>query len=164
MGTDRAFLIAPVEAILVAEPTVESQHITDDQIHDVAQLLLDAYVIEASNPRTLDMARSEVDAMLAGENGEPWREAWLGIWDAPTAPPVAAILCTRWRGMPYVAQIITAPSARNRGYASSLIREFAAVAQANGDTHVGVMLKHGNPALSLMTELGFVEMFTPAGL
>ncbi len=164
MGMERAFLIAPVEAILVAEPTADSRVISSADLRDVAHLWLDAYPADASESRTIETVTEELDAIFGGEHGVVWPEACLGIWEAPSAPPVSSILCTRWRGMPYLAQVITAPSSRNRGYASSLIREFAAIAQAGGDTHVGLMLKQDNPAINLMTELGFVEMFTPAGL
>jgi GNAT superfamily N-acetyltransferase len=159
MAAERAFLIAPVDAMLIAEPTAESRAVIDDDLTGLANLWIDAYM----NATTIDTVSAEITALLAGEQGEPWRDAWLGIWEGG-GPPVAAILCTRWRGMPYVAQVLTAPSARNQGYASSLMRQFAAIAKANGDTHVGIMLKHGNPAMGLLAELGFVEMFTPAGL
>jgi GNAT superfamily N-acetyltransferase len=160
MASERAFLIASVDAMLIAEPTEESRVITEDDLHGLANLWIDAYMKDAT---TIDAVKAEITGLLAGETGEAWRDAWLGIWEG-SGPPVAAILCTRWRGMPYVAQVITAPSSRNQGYASSLMRQFAQLAQANGDTHVGIMLKHGNPAMGLVAELGFVEMFTPAGL
>jgi ribosomal protein S18 acetylase RimI-like enzyme len=163
MSSERVFLIAPVDAILIAEPTVVSRPIGDTEIRDVAQLVLDAYPGAPGEVKTLEDSLAKLERLLTGEIGEPRRDAWRGIWEG-AGPPVCAILCTTWRGMPYIAQLVTAPNARNRGLASSLVREFAGSVQSTGGTHVGLMLKHGNSAMHLFRELGFVEMFTPAGL
>jgi len=66
--------------------------------------------------------------------------------------------------MPFIASVATAPIAQNRGYASSLVREAAAVFNAAGDTHVGLALERDNPANHLFNELGFKEMFSTASL
>lgn len=163
MSSERAFLIASVDALLIAEPTVESRAITDGEFKDVAQLVLEAYPGSPGKVRTLEVAVARLEQLHAGETGEPRRDAWRGIWEG-SGPPVSIILCTTWRGMPYIAQLATAPAARERGFASSLVREFAQQVSAEGGTHIGLMLKHGNPSMSLFRELGFVEMFTPAGL
>lgn len=163
MSSERAFLIAPVDAVLVAEPIVESRPIADAEIRDVAQLVLDSYAGAPGTEKTLESSLAKLERLLAGELGEPRRDCWRGIWEG-SGPPVSVIACTTWRGMPYIAQIATAPSSRQQGYASSLVREFALAVQAEGGTHIGLMLKHGNEAMHLFRELGFVEMFTPAGL
>lgn len=155
MATERVVLIAPVDTVLIAEPTVESRVVTDDDLRDVAQL-----VVEASNGElSLDQAQAKVSALTAGEGGEPWRAAWLGIWQGPGLP-VSAILCTTWRGMPFIAVVATALAVREQGYASSLVRDAATVFAATGATHMGISLERESPAMHLFRELGFVEMFS----
>ena len=159
MSSERAFLIAPVEHILIAEPTVESRLILDEDIPGVAHLLVDAVAGLSGPVIAIDDARASIEGLLAGSSGEPLREAWLGVWEVYGAP-VSAILCTTWRGIPCIAQVMTAPAARERGYGSSLVREVAQVVQANGGTHLGIMMDLDNPAMTLLAELGFVEMFS----
>jgi GNAT superfamily N-acetyltransferase len=160
---ERVFLIAPVNAILIAEPTVESRVISDDDLSDVAHLVVDAAAGLPGPVINYDDSLAVLHSLRSGANGEPLREGWLGIWEG-YGLPASAILTTTWRGMPCIAQILTAPAARNRGFASSLIREVAQVVERNGGTHIGITLDEGSPATSLLSELGFVEMFSPAGL
>ena len=157
MTSERVVLIAPVDTVLIAEPTVESRVLTDADLRDVAQLM-----VEASNGElTLEQAQAKVDGLGAGESGEPWRAAWRGIWEGPGLP-VSAILCTTWRGMPFIATVATALAVRERGYASSLVRDAATAFAATGATHMGVSLDRESPAMHLFRELGFVEMFSTA--
>ena len=157
MTSERVVLIAPVDTVLIAEPTVESRVLTDADLRDVAQLM-----VEASNGElTLDQAQAKLDGLGAGESGEPWRAAWRGIWQGPGLP-VSAILCTTWRGMPFIATVATALAVRERGYASSLVRDAATAFATTGATHMGVSLDRESPAMHLFRELGFVEMFSTA--
>ena len=159
MGGDRAFLVAAIDAILIAEPTVESQLIADDQLASVAQLIVDAYAGVHGETKTLDDATTMVADIIGGSVGEPRRDAWLGVWEG-YGLPVSAILCTTWRGMPFIAHVLTAPAARGRGNASSLVREAAAAFASTGATHVGVALDRDSAFADLFRELGFVEMFS----
>lgn len=163
MTSDRTFLIAPVEALLIAEPTVESRVITDADLDGVAQTIVDASAGLLGYEVTLETAKGMISGLLAGSSGEPRRDVWLGIWEG-YGSPVSLVLCTTWRGMPYVAAIASAPKVRNRGYASSLLREAAAIVWASGDTHVGIALDRESPSQHLFNELGFKEMFSTASL
>jgi len=163
MSSERIFLMAPVDVVLIAEPTVESRAIADSELRDVAQLVLDAYSGAPGEQKTLEEGLAKIDSLMAGDIGSPRRECSRAVW-VGSGPPVSAILCTTWRGMPYIAQLVTAPTSREQGYGSSLVREFAATVRNEGGTHIGLMLKEDNEAMSLFTELGFVQMFTPAGL
>lgn len=163
MSSERIFLIAAVDAVLIAEPTEPSRVITETEFRDAAQLVLDAYAGATSTAHTLESSLEKIERLRAGDLGGPRLDCWRGIWEG-SGPPVSAILCTTWRGIPYIAQLVTAPRSRQQGYASSLVREFAATVRAEGGTHVGLMLKQNNGAVHLLRELGFVEMFTPAGL
>ena len=157
MTSERVVLIAPVGTVLIAEPTVESRVLTDDDLRDVAQL-----VVEASNgEHTLEQAQAKIGGLAAGSTGEPLRAAWLGVWQGPGLP-VSAILCTTWRGMPFITTVATALAVRERGYASSLVRDAAKVFENTGATHMGVTLDRESPAMHLFRELGFVEMFSTA--
>ena len=159
MSSERVFLVAATDAILIAEPTIESRPILDAELRDVAQLLVDAYIGQPGQPQTIDEAQGTLDALLAGSVGEPRRDAWLGVWEGYGRPD-SAILCTTWRGMPFIAHVLTAPAARGRGYASSLVREAAMLFSTSGATHVGVTLDRESPYSDLFRELGFVEMFS----
>lgn len=159
MSTERVFLVAAVDAILIAEPTVESRLIRDDEVRDVAQLIVDAYIAMPGHAQTIIEAQAIMDDLLAQQMGEPRRDAWLGVWEG-YGRPVSAILCTTWRGMPYIAHVLTAPAVRGRGYGSSLVREAAQVFKKSGATHVGVTLVRESPYSDLFRELGFVEMFS----
>lgn len=163
MAVERTFLIADVNALLIAEPTIESRPILDTDLRDVAQTLVDASSATPGREMTLDVANAHIMQLLAGSNGDPHRPTWLGVWEG-SGPPVSVVLCTMWRGMPYLASVATVPTVQNRGYASSLVREVAAVFEAGGDTHVGLSLDRDNPAMHLFNELGFKEMFSTASL
>jgi ribosomal protein S18 acetylase RimI-like enzyme len=162
MAAERIFLIAPVEALLIAEPTAESRLITDEDVRAAAQVVLDAYPGSPGQVRLLENSVAKIEWLLSGASGEPRRSAWRGIWEGPAM--ASAILCTSWRGMPYIAELVTVPSAREQGYASSLVREFAEQVRIEGGSHIGLMVAGDNPGMHLFRELGFVEMFTPAGL
>lgn len=162
MAAERTFLIADVNALLIAEPTVESRPILDTDLRAVAQTLVDASN-GSGGEMTLDVANAAIMELLSGSSGEPHRPTWLGVWEG-SGPPVSVVLCTMWRGMPYIATVATAPKARNQGFASSLVREAAAVFEGAGVTHVGLSLSRDNPAVHLFNELGFKEMFSAASL
>ena len=155
MTSERVVLIAPIATVLIAEPTVDLRPIADAELRDVAQVLVEANMGDLS----LDAAQAKIDALVAGGTGEPQRNAWLGIWQGSDMP-VSVILCTIWRGMPFIANIATSLAARERGYASSLVRAAAAVFESTGATHVGISLDRDSPAMHLFHELGFVEMFS----
>jgi len=157
MTPERVVLIAPIATVRIAEPTVDSRPIVDTELRDVAQVLVEAHMGGLS----LDAAQAKIDALVAGGTGEPQRDAWLGIWQGSDLP-VSVILCTTWRGMPFIATIATALAARERGYASSLVRAAAAVFESSGATHIGISLDRESPAMHLFRELGFVEMFSTA--
>ena len=162
MTLDRAFLIAPTASLLIADPTVESRMITDDDLPGLAQLFIDAYAGSVDDEgESLDDARATIGALLQGTRGEPRREAWLGVYEDDGAP-IAAMLCTTWRGMPFIAHVMTQPSYRERGYATSLIREFAAQVDGAGGTAIALAVSRANPAITLCQELGFQELFSPA--
>lgn len=161
MTSERVFLIAPVDTVLIAEPTVDSRPIADADLRDVAQLIVEASIGLPGRELTLDEATARITELSTGVFGEPRRDAWLGIWEGPGIP-VSAILCTTWRGMPFIANIVTAVAVRERGFASSLVRAAVTAFNDTGATHVGVSLDRESPAISLFHELGFVEMFSTA--
>jgi ribosomal protein S18 acetylase RimI-like enzyme len=159
MTSERVVLIATVDTVLIAEPTVDSRVLTDGDLRDVAQLLVEAVAGSPGDEFTLEHAEAKIAGLSTGDTGEPRRDAWLGIWKGPGIP-VSAILCTTWRGMPFIAHIATSQAARERGYATSLVRDAATVFEKTGATHIGVSLDRESPAMHLFRELGFVEMFS----
>ena len=159
MPAEHIVLIAPVETVLFADPTIEARVIADAELRDVAQLLVEASKGIPGGEIGLEEAVSVVAGLAGGAQGEPRRDAWLGIWEGPGLP-VSAILCTTWRGMPFITHVATAAAVRERGYASSLVRSAASVFEAAAATHVGISLDRDSSAMHLFRELGFVEMFS----
>ena len=159
MTRDSAFLLARTSALLIADPTVEPRRIVGKDVDGLAQLFADA----SMGVTTVSDAREQIDELALGKHGEPWPQAWLGIYEGGSVP-VAAIVCTRWSGVPYVAHIATAPGSRDRGYASSLIRSVALIAEAAGDTALGGVVERDSHSMRLYLELGFDEITAPAGL
>ena len=159
---DRAFLIAPIATLRIADPAVESRRITNDDFAELAQLFLDAYAGSVDDEgETLDDAQAEIRRLLNGDSGEPRRTEWRGIY-ADDGALVSVILCTTYKSIPFIAHVLTQPSFRERGYATSLIREVAASVDAAGGTAIGLMVTRENPAVQLYRELGFAEMFSPS--
>jgi len=158
---NRAFLIAPIPALLIADPSVESRRISTEDFDGLAQLFLDAYAGSVDDEgETLVEAHAEIRRLLRGELGEPRRSEWRGIHD-DDGSLVSAILCTTYKSTPFVTHLMTKPSFRQRGHATSLIREVAASVYATGGTAMGLMVTRENPAMHLYLELGFQEMFSP---
>jgi GNAT superfamily N-acetyltransferase len=164
MISQKAFLIAQTDTILIAEPIMQSRLIYVQDLDDLAQLFLNAYAGSVDElARTVEEAKAIIGSLSRGYLGEPLRDAWLGIYEG-SGPPVAAILCTTWRGIPLVAHVVTEPAYRGRGYASSLIRDAALVVEADGGDALSILVNRQSPALRLLGELGFSEIVAPAGI
>ena len=159
MSPDRVFLRARTSALLIGDPIIESRRIVGKDIDGLAQLFADA----SMGVVTVADARAQLDDLALGRWGEPWVEAWFGVYEGGDVP-VAAIVCTRWSGMPCVAHIATAPTAQRRGYASSLIRQVARLADDAGDTALGGVVQRDSASMGLYLELGFDEIDTPVSL
>jgi predicted GNAT family acetyltransferase len=153
------FLLARTSALLIAEPSREARRLVGKDIDGLAQLFADATM----GTTNVADAREYIDELALGKHGEPWPQAWLGIYEGGSVP-VAAIVCTRRSGVPCIAHIATAPGSRGRGYASSLIRAVAVIADAAGDTAVGGVVERNSSSMRLYLELGFDEITVPAGL
>jgi len=164
MSVKRAFLIAPVSSLLIAEPSVESQLVTEANVPELAQLYIDAYRNSVDDVGlSVQDARGRLSGLAAGGAGELLPGGWRAIY-AGSPTPVSAILCTEWRGTPFIAELMTLPAHRNRGFASSLIREVALSVAARGGSAIGVMVHRENAALALCAELGFQELVVPSGV
>ena len=159
MNEDSVFLLARTSALLIAEPSSDARRLVGKDIDGLAQLFADASV----GVTTVAEARRQIDELALGAHGEPWLSAWLGIYEGGSVP-VAAIVCTRRGGVPYVAHVATAPGSQGRGHASSLIRAVAAIAEAAGDTALGGVVERESSSMRLYLELGFDEIAAPAGL
>ena len=162
--SSHAFLIARTDALLIAEPAFDAERLRDKDLPGLKQLFIDGFGDQPSSGLSTVAAASErVDHLLAGELGQPWAAAWLGIFEG-YGPPVSAIVCTRWRRMPFIANLVTAPGHRRRGYATSLIREVASLAEQQGDQAIAMTIKRDSPGANLLAELGFSELNSPVGV
>ncbi len=64
----------------------------------------------------------------------------------------------RWRGGPWVADVLVSPEHRRRGIAAALLRRAMAACAASGAPRVGLSVTTGNPARALYDRLGFVPL------
>jgi len=164
MSAKRAFLIAPVASLLIAEPSTQSQPISEANVPELAQLYVDAYRNSVEDiGLSVQDARARLGGLAAGGAGELLPGGWRAIY-AGSPTPVSAILCTEWRGTPFIAELMTLPAHRNRGFASSLIREVALSVARRGRSAIGVMVHRDDGALALCAELGFRELVVPSGV
>jgi ribosomal protein S18 acetylase RimI-like enzyme len=163
MTSQRAFLLARTSTLLIAEPTIQSRLIYLEDLDDLAQLFLNAYAGSVDEVAGLDDAKAAIGYVSRGYLGEPLRDAWLGIYEG-FGPPLSAILCTTWRGIPLFAHLVTDPGHRGRGYATSLIRDVARVIEADGGDALATLVTRQSASIHLYRELGFEEIVAPTGI
>lgn len=135
------------------------QHPTDDDLVDLAALMLDAYrgTIDADGSETLEDARTEVRGYFAGQSGEPMLEHSYLSFDGGRL--VSAILVSRFDGIPLLAYAMTAPSHKGRGLASGLTRHALDSLRGAGDGQVHLWVTAGNAdAEHIYERLGFRDV------
>ena len=150
MLPERILLTAHVYTLLLGEPVIESRLMTEADLPDLAQLFADSVGV------TVAEARNDLSTYLSGLFGAPMWGLWRGIFEGQPVP-VSAVLYTMMNGMPVIVELLTDPAYRNRGLASSIVRETALELQATGVKTVGVIVKRRSPSKLLLEELGFVE-------
>jgi ribosomal protein S18 acetylase RimI-like enzyme len=157
MVSTRSFLVAPIEAVLAGDPVIESRRIERTDLPGLAQLYVDAHRgLLPDEDVTIEAAGLELIALLNGSMGEPLEAGWLAIFEGWGAP-LSAILCTAVGEMPVIVELLTDPAYRNRGFASSLVRDAARIFQADGATQIGIVTEGESAAAYLLDELGFSE-------
>ena len=155
MPSSRAFLVAPIEAVLAGEPVIESRRVERTDLPGLAQLYVDAHRgLLPDADVTIEAAGLEIIALLNGSMGEPLEAGWLAVFEGWGAP-LSAVLCTAVDEMPVIVELLTAPAYRNRGFASSLVRDAARIFQADGATEIGIMSEGAAQSAYLLEELGF---------
>jgi ribosomal protein S18 acetylase RimI-like enzyme len=154
MLPERILLTAHVDALLLGEPVIESRLMTEDDLPGLAQLFADSVSVGVAE------ARDDLNSYAAGMFGAPMWGLWRGIFEGQPVP-VSAVLYSMMNGMPVIVELLTAPAYRNRGHASSIVRETAVQLKANGVERIGVIVKPNSPSKFLLEELGFVETLEP---
>lgn len=138
------------------EPRGGMRAVTHDDIPALAQLMLDAYrgAIDDEG-ETLADALAYVRGTFAGEQSGRMLEPCSFVIEEQ-GMPLGAILVTEWEGAPLVANVMTAPQARNQGMATVLLRQAMNALLAHGYTELYLFVTEGNsPAQHVYQALGF---------
>ncbi|WP_299957392.1 GNAT family N-acetyltransferase [uncultured Modestobacter sp.] len=106
-------------------------------------------------------ALAELRSTAAGTHGPPLPDAWLLAEEAGEV--AAAVVCTRWQGLPFVAQAVTHPRWQRRGHGTRLLLAAATTLRAGGETRLSLIVTRRNPAHALYQRLGFTEIPWPEG-
>lgn len=154
MLPERILLTAHVDVLLLGEPVIDSRLMTESDLPGLAQLFADSVGVSVGE------ARDDLNTYVAGLFGAPMWGLWRGIFEGQPVP-VSAVLYTMMNGMPVIVELLTAPAYRNRGHASSVIRETAVELKGSGVETIGVIVKPRSPSKLLLEELGFVEALEP---
>ena len=127
----------------------------------MAAVMADAYRgtvdDEGEDPRA---ALRELRATAAGAYGPALEPAWL-VHERDTELS-AAVVCTRWQGVPLVAHAFTHPSRQRQGISRRLLLSAAGDLAEAGDTQLSLIVTRRNPAHELYQRIGFVEQPRPA--
>jgi len=119
--------------------------------------MLDAYrgTVDADGSETIGMARREVNGYLAGESGPPLLEVSRVVEEDGRL--VAAVLVSRYEGLPLIAYVMTAPSHKRRGLAAGLMADVLAALAVSGEERAHLWVTSANPALRIYEQLGFID-------
>ena len=129
------------------------RHPTADDAEALAVLMLDAYTgtIDFDETDTLDVARDEVRGYLGGE---PMLEHSFVAMDVGI--PVAAVLVSRYEGIPMIGYVMTAAAHKGRGLATALTQLALASLHAAGEPRAQLWVTRGNTyAEHIYERLGF---------
>jgi len=143
------------------EPRWSLRAVTHDDIPAVAQLMLDAYrgTIDDEG-ETLADALAYVQGTFAGEQSGRMLELCSFVIEKD-GKPLGAILISEWEEAPLVANVLTAPQARNQGMATVLLRQAMNALLARSYTELYLFVTEGNgPAQHVYQALGFTVIET----
>lgn len=157
----RRHKVAELASIEVRPLELATRQPTTDDREALAELMLDAYAgtIDADGSETLGVARDEVDGYLNGASGPPILAHSLVALDADDNRPIAAVLVSRFEGMPLIAYAMTAASHKGRGVATALTERVMRSLHAAGESKVHLWVTRGNvPAETIYERLGFRDV------
>lgn len=135
---------------------------TPADVEALAVLMLDAYLgtVDADGDETLEMARQEVAGFFAGASGAPLLDRSLVATDG--AEIAAAVLVSRYDGMPLLAYVMTGAEYKGRGLATALVARCLRSLHAAGEERAHLWVTAGNAAAERIYErLGFEEVRPP---
>ena len=144
----------------MAQPDMDLpvRHPSTDDTEALAALMLDAYegTIDADGSETLEVARDEVRGYFSPER-QPLPEHSFIALDGDVA--VAAVLVSRYEGLPLIAYVMTETTHKGRGLATALTRLALASLHAAGERQAHLWVTRGNAhAERIYDRLGFREI------
>ena len=130
--------------------------IRDAEFSELAHVMTSAYAGTVDDEgESAEDALAELRKTASGDYGEPLRHAWLAARvDQELA---GAVLCTRWRGRPFVAFVFTDHAWTGRGIATRLLGAAAARLRSGGEHELTLWVTAANPAVRLYERMGFQE-------
>ncbi len=137
------------------EPRWRFRAVTRDDAPVIGQFVYDAYrgTIDDQG-ETPEDALVYVQGVIGGVYG-PFLPACSFLIEQ-SGEMMSAVLITEWEGAPLVADVVTAPQARNQGMASFLLRQAMSALVAHGYTELYLFVTEGNaPAQRVYAALGF---------
>lgn len=90
-----------------------------------------------------------------GAYGPAMRDAWLVYEEQGKLS--AAVICTRWPELPFIAQAFTHPIQQRKGISTRLVLAVAEELLRLGETQLSLIVTRHNPAYELYRGIGFQE-------
>lgn len=135
---------------------------TDDDLRAMAAVMADAYrgTIDDEG-EDQPAALQELESTVGGSYGPPLRSAWLV--HETEGRLSAAVICTRWHGLPFIVQAFTHPDQQRNGISGRLVLAASQELRGLGETHLSLIVTRRNPAYELYRRIGFEEQSWPEG-
>lgn len=130
--------------------------VTDDDLWAMAGVMADAYrgTIDDEG-EDQPAALHELESTANGAYGPALRDAWL--LHETDGDISAAVICTRWHELPFIAQTFTHPNRQRNGISGRLVLAVAEELRRLGETQLSLIVTRRNPAYELYLRLGFQE-------
>jgi GNAT superfamily N-acetyltransferase len=150
----RLFMAARLDHLPRSDNVSGIAEIRDADLPELARLMASAYAGTVDDEgESVEDALAELQKTAGGEYGEPLRDTWLA---ARVEQGLAgAVLCTRWRGRPFVAFVFTDHPFTGHGIATRLLAAAAARLRSGGEDELTLWVTAANPAVRLYERLGF---------
>lgn len=158
----RPYMVLELDRCLAAPGETSSRPILDEDLPALAGAMAEAYRGTVDDEgEDQPAALAELQSTAAGAYGPALRHAWLlhEVGDEP----VAAVICTRWQGLPFVAYAFTHPAQQRRGLSTGLIMSAVGALRDAGESRLSLIVTRRSPARPFYQRLGFTEVPWPEG-
>lgn len=158
----RPYMVLELAEAVPAENLTGIRRATDDDLWAMAGVMADAYrgTIDDEGEDQAAALR-ELESTAGGASGPAMRDAWLvHEMDGNLS---AAVICTRWHELPFIAQAFTHPDQQRNGISGRLVLAVSEELRRLGETQLSLIVTRRNPAHELYRKIGFQEQPWPEG-